>query len=237
MKLYLSGFFVFCCNFLLGQEIVFDTETPFLYRNCINELRIVSPRMGVPPENYRIELSDGDTLLTDNDDPQRMLIIPRNYSVTFRLCRTNPDGETVKSFTKLKVLEPPVVSYVFEVDGRRSENVLIHKGSRVSFRILADSDFSERMPEETDYRIDSVRVYLQSERLPPRLMRKYAFSVLNPPQYRYEIPLPEECFQNESGSRIYIEAGELYRLNAAGQLIYVPFRGTFYDRVGIFEIE
>ncbi len=210
---------------------------PFLYRNCVNELRIASPQIATNPENYWLEVSEYDTLLTDEDDRQRLLIIPHNYSVTLKLCRTGPDGKTIKSFTKIKVLEPPGVSYVFEVDGKRTERPNIDKNTKITFKILPDSDFAQRMPEETDYRIDSLTIYLQpSETQPPFMVKKMGFSI-DKPQMEKVIALPDQCFEHGKGSKIFIEAGEIYRLNAAGQLIYLPYRGSVYDRVQIFEVK
>ena len=231
---------IVCCfilNTLSGQAITFEVENPFLYRNCVNELRIVSPQIATAPENYWLEVSGYDTLLTDKDDRQRLLIIPHNYSVTLKLCRIGQDGKTIKSFIKIKVLEPPGVSYVFEVDGKRTERPNIDKNTKITFKILPDSDFAERMPEETDYRIDSLKIYLQpSDTQPPFMIKKMGFSI-DKPQTEKVIALPDECFVYGKGSKILINAGETYRLNAAGQLIYIPFRGTLYDRVQLLEVK
>lgn len=235
--------FLFCLNILAmyGQKPFFlqkEETIPFLYKDCVNDLWLYTPNLceDLP---FDVKVSADADIWQDSIDKRHIKIVPRGGNTIIELYHYDGNGKIVFSNTTLRVLETPSITYHFEIDGRwaSGENRTIDKNSKITFTPLPDADFVNKLPNESDYRVDSIVIYiLPPNNHPPQYITKIGFDI-HKRQGPIHIPLPEACFVYGSGTQIYLQVGEIYRMNGQGKLIYEYFRCTLYERIGVFYVK
>lgn len=234
--------------FILGIHLVFvfsQTQKPFflpkeaeisyLYRNCLNDLWLYTPDIceGSPIE---IKVS-GATFWQDSTDKRHIKINPSGNKVNIEIYYYDRNKKVVYWQKLLSVLEIPGFYYHFEVDGNpRYENNRIDKKSKITFLPSPDANFAQNMPNECDYRLESLAIYASAGDKPPLPIKTMNFDI-HKPQGEITIPLPESCFEMGKDTRIFIEIGEVYRMNGQGKLVHEFFRCTLYERIGVFYVK
>lgn len=234
--------FIFCFFGLLSgysQAPFFlqkEEDISVLYRDCVNDLWL-SPQNACEALPFKLTVSDA-TFWQDSIDKRHVKIVPRGIKAKIEIYYYDKQGKLVYEEQTLKVIDPPGISYHFEVEGKwTSGHNEIDRQSKITFTPLADTEFRRLMPEESDYRVDSMEIYvLPPEFKPPQFIAKIGFDI-HKPQQAIDIHLPEACFAYGSGTQVHIQIGELYRTSGQGELVHEYFRCTLYERLMVFTIK
>lgn len=225
MKLYSQSPF-----FVQKQDVIHA-----LYRNCVNDLWINTPDM-CEEISFRLTISDA-TFWQDSINKRHIKVIPRGNHANIEIVYYDGNGKTVNSTTRLDVMDIPIVNYRFEIDGKpavRDEKIDIQ--SKLTLTLEPDLNFEKNLPNECDYRLNEIEIYVSNENYPPQHVKKLAFDI-HQPQSTLDISLPETCFSKGSGSKIMLEIHEFYRLNSQGELVYVDWFPSIFDRSYTFIVK
>lgn len=234
--------FILCIHFTF---VFSQTQKPFflpkeeeithLYRNCLNDLWLYAPDIC---EDLPIEIKVlGATFWQDSTDKRHIKINPSGNKVNIEMYYYDTNKKVVYWQKWLSVFEIPGFYYHFEVDGNpRYENNRIDNNSKITFLPLPDANFARNMPNECDYRLESLQIYASANNNPPIHIKTMNFDI-HKPQGEITISLPESCFEMGKGTRITIEIGEIYRMNGQGKLVYERFRCTLYEKMREFYVK
>ena len=197
--------------------IVSSAAIQNLYRNCGNFVNINVPDL----------CSDYDPICTATDADiqqstearRKFLIVPKgNKSV---LSVSNNLGGVPEHLGDIvfNVIEPPKPTIEILINGQRvSSSTSVAKGSQVFIKIVPDPLFALSMPQDAKYEIQTIQFYRQSGLNSPVSITQSVLSSRNATE-AFSIPIPSEAFNGPSGSKIYMELVNIYRINFKGQKI------------------
>ena len=209
-----------------------ESECTVLYSDCINDLWIDVPQWCEKAEKYEIEAVNCP-IWQDPNDKRHIRIVPNhNRLVVFRVSEYKEGKKTTVSDAIVTVIDAPGESFRLSVDGNSSmRNNRIDRNSKITFQTIPDSRFAIEMPNECDYRIDSISVYLSPNGNQPPLHITTLGYDIEKPQPLIEIILPEACFSYPSSSEIYLEIKNVYRKNGEGLLLDSFYRCSLDKRL------
>lgn len=197
--------------------IVSSAAIQNLYRSCGNFVNINVPDLC---SDYNPICTATDAEIQQSTEAKRkFLIVPRGNKCTLSV--SNNIGENPEPLGSIvfNVIEPPKPMTEVLVNGQRiSSSTQVAKGSRITIKIVPDPEFAAAMAQDAKYGIDKIKFFTQCGLGAPQMVGEVNTSSYNAAE-GINIPVPGEAFNCPSGSKIFMEISDRYRINFKGQKV------------------